>query len=34
VGKILAIDEADMLDAGDPGKDQDKFKTGVIDTIV
>ncbi|KAI5920094.1 hypothetical protein F4810DRAFT_684079 [Camillea tinctor] len=23
-----------MLDAGDPGKDQDKFKTGVIDTLV
>ncbi|RSM09364.1 hypothetical protein CEP52_004209 [Fusarium oligoseptatum] len=34
VGKILVIDEAYMLDAGDPSKDQDKFKTGVIDTIV
>jgi hypothetical protein len=22
------------LDAGDPNKEQDKFKTGVIDTIV
>ncbi|KAF2968903.1 hypothetical protein GQX73_g4674 [Xylaria multiplex] len=34
VGKILVIDEAYMLDAGDPHKEQDKFKTGVIDTIV
>ncbi|KAI1207185.1 P-loop containing nucleoside triphosphate hydrolase protein [Annulohypoxylon truncatum] len=34
VGKILVIDEAYMLDAGDPDKDQDKFKTGVIDTLV
>lgn len=34
IGKILVIDEAYMLDAGDPGKDQDKFKTGVIDTLV
>jgi hypothetical protein len=34
VGKILATDEAHMLDAGDPNKEQDKFKTGVIDTIV
>ncbi|KAL4987922.1 P-loop containing nucleoside triphosphate hydrolase protein [Aspergillus falconensis] len=34
VGKILVIDEAYMLDAGDPNKEQDKFKTGVIDTMV
>ncbi|KAK5991193.1 Ribulose bisphosphate carboxylase/oxygenase activase [Cladobotryum mycophilum] len=34
VGKVLVIDEAYMLDAGDPNKEQDKFKTGVIDTIV
>ncbi|KAI0111382.1 P-loop containing nucleoside triphosphate hydrolase protein [Daldinia grandis] len=34
VGKILVIDEAYMLDAGDPGRDQDKFKTGVVDTLV
>ncbi|GAW24188.1 hypothetical protein ANO14919_137700 [Xylariales sp. No.14919] len=34
VGKVLVIDEAYMLDAGDRGKDQDKFKTGVIDTLV
>lgn len=34
VGKILMIDEAYMLDAGDVGKDQDKLKTNVIDTIV
>ncbi|KAL7782521.1 P-loop containing nucleoside triphosphate hydrolase protein [Trichoderma ceciliae] len=34
VGKVLVIDEAYMLDAGDPSKKQDKFKTGVIDTIV
>lgn len=34
IGKVLVIDEAYMLDAGDPGKDQDKFKTGVIDTLV
>ncbi|KAI1462797.1 P-loop containing nucleoside triphosphate hydrolase protein [Annulohypoxylon moriforme] len=34
VGKILVIDEAYMLDAGDPHEKQDKFKTGVIDTIV
>ncbi|KAI2779115.1 P-loop containing nucleoside triphosphate hydrolase protein [Daldinia loculata] len=34
VGKILVIDEAYMLDAGDPGREQDKFKTGVIDTLV
>ncbi|XHG06593.1 hypothetical protein AWENTII_009781 [Aspergillus wentii] len=34
VGKVLVIDEAYMLDAGDTNKDQDKFKTGVIDTIV
>lgn len=34
VGKVLVIDEAYMLDAGDPNKEQDKFKTGVIDTLV
>ncbi|KAI8963873.1 P-loop containing nucleoside triphosphate hydrolase protein [Daldinia sp. FL1419] len=34
VGKILVIDEAYMLDAGDPDREQDKFKTGVIDTLV
>ncbi|KAI1472028.1 P-loop containing nucleoside triphosphate hydrolase protein [Daldinia caldariorum] len=34
IGKVLVIDEAYMLDAGDPGKEQDKFKTGVIDTLV
>ncbi|KAL6802265.1 P-loop containing nucleoside triphosphate hydrolase protein [Trichoderma sp. SZMC 28012] len=34
VGKVLVIDEAYMLDAGDSNKDQDKFKTGIIDTIV
>ncbi|KAI0380711.1 P-loop containing nucleoside triphosphate hydrolase protein [Hypomontagnella monticulosa] len=34
VGKVLVIDEAYMLDAGDPGREQDKFKTGVIDTLV
>ncbi|OTB03033.1 hypothetical protein M426DRAFT_61032, partial [Hypoxylon sp. CI-4A] len=34
IGKVLVIDEAYMLDAGDPHKDQDKFKTGVIDTLV
>ncbi|KAK3983876.1 cbxX protein [Cladorrhinum sp. PSN332] len=34
VGKVLVIDEAYMLDAGDSGKEQDKFKTGVIDTLV
>lgn len=34
VGKVLVIDEAYMLDAGDANKDQDKFKTGVIDTLV
>ncbi|KAK4163266.1 cbxX protein [Cladorrhinum sp. PSN259] len=34
VGKVLVIDEAYMLDAGDASKDQDKFKTGVIDTLV
>lgn len=33
-GKILVIDEAYMPDAGDPHKVQDKFKTGVIDTVV
>ncbi|XDG04538.1 hypothetical protein ABKA04_004153 [Annulohypoxylon sp. FPYF3050] len=34
VGKVLVIDEAYMLDTGDPSKEQDKYKTGVIDTIV
>ncbi|KAI0546688.1 P-loop containing nucleoside triphosphate hydrolase protein [Xylaria curta] len=34
IGKVLVIDEAYMLDAGDPGKEQDKYKTGVIDTLV
>jgi hypothetical protein len=34
VGKVLVIDEAYMLDPGDPNKEQDKFKTGVIDTLV
>ncbi|KAL6820788.1 P-loop containing nucleoside triphosphate hydrolase protein [Trichoderma camerunense] len=34
VGKVLVIDEAYMLDAGDPHKGQDPYKTGVIDTIV
>ncbi|KAM6481008.1 P-loop containing nucleoside triphosphate hydrolase protein [Trichoderma sp. SZMC 28011] len=34
VGKVLVIDEAYMLNAGDSQKDQDKFKTGIIDTIV
>lgn len=33
-GKVLVIDEAYMLDAGDSDKEQDKFKTGIIDTIV
>lgn len=33
-GKVLVIDEAYMLDAGDSNKEQDKFKTGIIDTIV
>ncbi|PNP43488.1 hypothetical protein TGAMA5MH_04460 [Trichoderma gamsii] len=34
VGKVLVIDEAYMLDAGDSEREQDKFKSGVIDTIV
>ncbi|KAI0893531.1 P-loop containing nucleoside triphosphate hydrolase protein [Annulohypoxylon nitens] len=34
VGKVLVIDEAYMLDPGDPNRDQDNYKTGVIDTIV
>ncbi|EHK47300.1 hypothetical protein TRIATDRAFT_171722, partial [Trichoderma atroviride IMI 206040] len=34
VGKVLVIDEAYMLDAGDSQKNQDQFKTGIIDTIV
>ncbi|KAM0520573.1 hypothetical protein ACHAPE_002968 [Trichoderma viride] len=33
-GKVLVIDEAYMLDAGDSDKEQDKFKAGIIDTIV
>lgn len=33
-GKVLVIDEAYMLDGGDSDKEQDKFKTGIIDTIV
>jgi hypothetical protein len=33
-GKVLVIDEAYMLDAGDSDKEHDKFKTGIIDTIV
>ncbi|KAL7931989.1 P-loop containing nucleoside triphosphate hydrolase protein [Trichoderma chlorosporum] len=34
VSKVLVIDEAYMLDADDSDKEQDKFKTGIIDTIV
>lgn len=34
VGKVLVIDEAYMLDAGDSDKDQDRYKSGIIDTIV
>ncbi|KAH8801454.1 ATPase, AAA family protein [Xylogone sp. PMI_703] len=34
IGKVLVIDEAYMLDAGDPQKGQDPYKCGVIDTIV
>ncbi|KAL6819529.1 P-loop containing nucleoside triphosphate hydrolase protein [Trichoderma sp. SZMC 28015] len=34
IGKVLVIDEAYMLDVGESGKDQDKFKTAVIDTMV
>ncbi|PNP39166.1 hypothetical protein TGAMA5MH_08843 [Trichoderma gamsii] len=34
VGKVLVIDEAYMLHAGNSQKDQDQFKTGIIDTIV
>ncbi|RFU74458.1 stage v sporulation k [Trichoderma arundinaceum] len=34
LGKILVIDEAYMLDVGESGKDQDKFKTGILDTMV
>ncbi|KMU89771.1 stage V sporulation protein K [Coccidioides immitis H538.4] len=34
VGRVLVIDEAYMLDPGDPNKEQDKFKTGVLDTLV
>ncbi|OTB00334.1 hypothetical protein M426DRAFT_66057 [Hypoxylon sp. CI-4A] len=34
VGKVLIIDEAYMLDPGSTHGDHDKFKTGVIDTIV
>ncbi|KAI1091899.1 P-loop containing nucleoside triphosphate hydrolase protein [Rostrohypoxylon terebratum] len=34
VGKVLVIDEAYMLDSGDADRDQDRYKTGVIDTMV
>ncbi|KAH6616128.1 P-loop containing nucleoside triphosphate hydrolase protein, partial [Chaetomium sp. MPI-SDFR-AT-0129] len=34
VGKVLVIDEAYMLDAGDGAKDLDKYRTAVIDTLV
>jgi hypothetical protein len=34
VGKILIIDEAYMLDPGSSHGDHDRFKTGVLDTIV
>ncbi|KAI1420585.1 P-loop containing nucleoside triphosphate hydrolase protein [Xylaria sp. FL1777] len=34
VGKVLIIDEAYMLDPGNQNGDHDKFKSGVIDTIV
>ncbi|KAK3374612.1 P-loop containing nucleoside triphosphate hydrolase protein [Podospora didyma] len=34
VGKVLVIDEAYMLDPGDPSKSRDSFKNDVIDTIV
>lgn len=34
VGKVLVIDEAYMLDPGKGSREQDKFKTGVIDTLV
>ncbi|KAI0117806.1 P-loop containing nucleoside triphosphate hydrolase protein [Nemania sp. FL0031] len=34
VGRVLVIDEAYMLDPGKSDGNQDKFKTGVIDTIV
>ncbi|KAL7942068.1 P-loop containing nucleoside triphosphate hydrolase protein [Trichoderma barbatum] len=34
LGKVLVIDEAYMLDVGESGKDQDKFKTAIIDTMV
>ncbi|KAI1169718.1 P-loop containing nucleoside triphosphate hydrolase protein [Nemania sp. FL0916] len=34
LGKVLIIDEAYMLDPGSSYGDHDKFKTGVLDTIV
>ncbi|KAJ3578234.1 hypothetical protein NPX13_g2332 [Xylaria arbuscula] len=34
IGKVLVIDEAYMLDPGSPSKDYDKYKAGIIDTIV
>ncbi|KAI1741348.1 P-loop containing nucleoside triphosphate hydrolase protein [Xylaria scruposa] len=34
VGKVLIIDEAYMLDPGSPYGDYNKFKAGVLDTIV
>lgn len=34
IGRVLVIDEAYMLDPGDSKRDQDKFKTGVINTMV
>ncbi|RYC57163.1 hypothetical protein CHU98_g9044 [Xylaria longipes] len=34
IGKVLVVDEAYMLDPGNTNGDQDKFKTGVIDTFV
>lgn len=34
IGKVLIIDEAHMLDAGGPQKQQDQFRTAVIDTLV
>lgn len=34
VGRVLVIDEAYMLDSGDESKGQDKFRAGVIDTLV
>ncbi|KAI0880036.1 P-loop containing nucleoside triphosphate hydrolase protein [Annulohypoxylon maeteangense] len=34
IGRVLVIDDAYMLDPGDSSRDQDKFKTGVIDTMI